>query len=154
MPSGALEISYNGEPRSTPSLRNIAIKVTLSNGTYVPQPNQYTLVVFYGRPPNYGSDYPVTSYYLYTNNLEFEGDLNSVYSVAQVQSVEPSIKGTLAASQPLPFSVTIGIPGSGQVTTLQPGQTSVAFNIGLTATTADEVKGVVTAKLGEIRKTE
>lgn len=154
MPKGELEISYNGEPRSTPSLKSITITVALSNGTYIPQPNDYTLVVFYGRPPSYGSDYPVTSYYLYTNNLQFEGGLNSVYSVAQVETAEPSIKGTITASQPLPYSVTIGIPGTGKVTTLQPGQTSVAFNIGLTGTTADATKGAVKAKLGNIQPTE
>jgi hypothetical protein len=154
MPNAALEISYDGESRSTPTLRNITIKVALANGKYVPQPNEYTLVVFYGRPPNYGNDYPVTDYYLYTNSLEFSGDLNSVYSVAQVESADASIKGTITASQPLPYTVTIGLPGTGQVTTLEPGQTSVAFNIGLTPATADAVKGVVTAKLSSIQPAE
>ena len=154
MPSGELEITYGGQSRSTPSLKYITIKVILSNGTYVPQPNSYTMVVFYGRPPEYGSDYPVTEYYLYTNNLEFSGGINSIYSVAQVQSVEPSIRGQITAAPPLPFPVTIGIPGTGKVTTLQPGQTSVAFDIPLTGVAADEARGAVNAKLGEIRKTE
>ncbi len=154
MPTGELEISYNGEPRSTPNLRNVTITVTLSNGTYIVQPTNYTLVVFYGRPPNYGSDYPVTTYYLYTNNLRFTGDLNSVYSVAQVQASAPSIQGTITASQPLRYSVTIGIPGSGKVTTLQPGATSVSFNIPLTATSTEEVSGAVAARLEAIQKGE
>ena len=153
MPTGELEISYNGEPRSTPNLSNVNITVTLSNGTYITQPSNYTLVVFYGRPPNYGSDYPVTSYYLYTNNLQFEGDLNSVYSVAQVQTSAASIQGTITASQPLPYSVTIGIPGSGKTTTLQPGSTSVKFDIQLPAN-AEQASGAVAARLAAIQKGE
>lgn len=152
MPTGELEISYNGNPRSTPTLRNVNITVTLTNGTYIVQPKNYTLVVFYGRPPSYGNDYPVTSYYLYTNNLQFEGDLNSVYSVAQVQTSAASIQGTLTASQPLPYSVTIGIPGSGKVTTLQPGQTSVKFDIPLVQTSAEASTEAVNARLEAIRK--
>lgn len=151
MPTGELEISYNGEPRSTPQLSNITIKVALTNGTYITQPTAYTLVVFYGRPPNYGSDYPVTTYYLYTDNLRFEGDLNSVYSVAQVQTSAASIQGVLSASQPLPYSVTIGIPGSGKDTILQPGATSVKFDIPLPANAA-QASGAVAARLEAIRK--
>jgi hypothetical protein len=152
MPTGELEISYNGEPRSTPALRNINITVTLTNGTYIVQPKDYTLVVFYGRPPSYGSDYPVTSYYLYTNNLQFEGDLNSVYSVAQVQTAASSIQGTLTASQPLPYSVTIGLPGKPGETTLQPGQTSVSFSFPLAQLNTEEASGAVAARLEAIRK--
>jgi hypothetical protein len=137
MPTGELEISYNGEPRSTPALNNITIKVTLTNGTYIVQPRNYTLVVFYGRPPNYGSDYPVTTYY--------------VYSVAQVQTNAASIQGTLTASQPLPYSVTIGIPGSGKTTTLQPGSTSVKFDIPLAAN-AEQTGAAVAARLEAIQK--
>jgi hypothetical protein len=151
MPTGELEISYNGEPRSTPALNNITIKVTLTNGTYIVQPRNYTLVVFYGRPPNYGSDYPVTTYYLYTDNLQLTGDLNSVYSVAQVQTNAASIQGTLTASQPLPYSVTIGIPGSGKTTTLQPGSTSVKFDIPLAAN-AEQTGAAVAARLEAIQK--
>jgi hypothetical protein len=154
MPNGALEISYNGESRSTPALKHINIKVALSNGVYVPQPTNYTLTVFYGRPPNYGNDYPVTSYYLYTNNLQFDGGLNSVYSVAQVETPEASIKGEITASLPLPYSVTIGIPGSGKVTTLEPGQTSVKFDIALGAMKTDELRRLVTAKLDDLRQAE
>jgi len=152
MPTGELEISYNGEPRSTPTLRNINITVTLTNGTYIVQPKDYTLVVFYGRPPSYGSDYPVTTYYLYTNNLQFEGDLNSVYSVAQVQTSASSIQGTLTASQPLPYSVTIGLPGKPGDVTLQPGQTSVSFSFLLAQVSAEDSQGAVNARLEAIRK--
>lgn len=153
MPTGELQITYGGDSRSTPSLRNINITVTLTNGTYITQPKDYTLVVFYGRPPNYGNDYPVTTYYLYTNSLEFEGDLNSVYSVAQVQTSAASIQGTITVSPPLPYPVTIGIPGSGKETVLQPGATSVKFDIPLPAN-AEQASGAVAARLAAIQKGE
>lgn len=154
MPTGQLEISYNGDSRSTPTLRNITIKVTLVHGTYIVQPTDYTLVVFYGRPPNYGKDYPVTSYYLYTNNLQFEGDLNSVYSVAEVESSDNTVGGTLTASQPLPYSVTIGLPGQPGYVELKPGSTSVSFKFPLSGNAAMVGNESVAARLEAIRKGE
>ena len=144
------EISYNGQSPSTPTLRNITINVNLANGVYKTRPTDYTLVVFYARPPNTGSDDPERTYYLYTESLRFTGDLNSLYSVAQVETPDSTIAGDITVNQPLPYSVTLGIPGSGKVTTLQPGQLSVSFKFDLASVTSNQITTAADAKLAEM----
>ncbi len=153
MTIGALEIAYGpGTPTSTPT-EGITFNVSLSNGVYLPQsePN-YTLAVFYGQPDNAGTSWPITTYSLSTNNLQFSGGINCLYAVAQVETSDTSIVGTITTSQALPYSVTIGIPGSSVVTTLEPGQTSVGFDIALGDANLDNVAGVVAAKLDELKQ--
>jgi hypothetical protein len=66
-----------------------------------------------------------------------------VTAIAQVQTSAASIQGTLTASQPLPYSVTIGLPGKPGDVTLQPGQTSVSFNFSLAQLNAEEASRAV-----------
>ena len=64
-------------------------------------------------------------------------------AIAQVQTSAASIQGTLTASQPLPYSVPIGLPGKPGDVTLQPGQTSVSFNFSLAQLNAEEASRAV-----------
>jgi hypothetical protein len=105
----------------------IEITVTIDNGTFVIDDD--AVGVFYGLPPGYTGNYPRTQYTLAPNQLDFQGNINSVYSELHVQSNDSVLVGTLAANPALPVAVNIGTYGGHGKFSLPAGSTSAPFKI-------------------------
>ncbi|MEL6865432.1 MAG: hypothetical protein AAFP19_13485 [Bacteroidota bacterium] len=152
MPVTALEISYSGQPYSVSPTEYIEIKVTLLVGRFVTQPlfNGYTLAVFYGIPPDYGRDYPVVNPYVYSEQLIYSGDINSLYAVAQVETQGPVIEGEITVDQPLPFQTSIGRPGLSESVILEPGETKAFFSFPARELEANKLKAIIDKRMAEL----
>jgi hypothetical protein len=105
----------------------IEITITIDNGTFVI--DDATVGVFYGLPPGYTGDYPRTQYTVAPNQLDFQGNINSVYSELHVQSTDQVLMGTITAEPALPVAVNIGTYGGNGKFSLAPGNTSASFKI-------------------------
>jgi len=151
MPTGLLQVNYEGNMDAEPKPRFATIVVELHRATYVLQPENGTTVAFFGRPPSYGPDRPATYFSVYTDKLVFDGSFNSIYAIVQVQTDSPSVKGTITASDPLPYPVTVGTPTT-IYGTLKPGDKTDTFAIPLTEMGAEQDRGAATARLEAIRK--
>jgi len=123
MPQDLFYVSCNGSTNKA----GIEITVTTNNGTFVI--DQYTVGVFYGLPPGFTGNYPTTQYQISQTVLDFQGNINSVYSELHVQSNDNALTGTIQAKPALPVPVSIGSYGGQGSFTLPAGTTSVNFKI-------------------------
>jgi len=105
----------------------IEITITTDNGTFVVDPS--CVGVFYGLPPGYAGNYPKTQYIVASNQLDFQGNINSVYSEMWVQSNDNSLTGTIAVKPALNVIVYIGSYGGAGRFDLPAGSTSAPFKI-------------------------
>lgn len=123
MPKDLFYVSCNGSTNKA----GIEITVTTTNGEFVV--DQYTVGVFYGLPPGFTGNYPVTQYKISQTVLDFQGNINSVYSELRVQSTDNALIGTIQANPALPVPVSIGSYGGKGSFTLPAGTLSASFKI-------------------------
>ena len=125
----------------------IQITITTDNGTFVIDDS--TVGVFYKLPPGYSGNYPTTEYQISPNKLNFQGNINSVYSELHVQSNDNMLVGTIQVQPSLPVIVYIGSYGGGGSFDLPAGSTSAQFKIPIANYgTANEAQG--TSRLAKI----
>jgi hypothetical protein len=105
----------------------IKITITTDNGTFVIDDS--TVGVFYKLPPGYSGNYPTTEYQISPKKLNFQGNINSVYSELHVQSNENMLVGTVQVQPALPVIVYIGSYGGRGSFDLPAGTTSAQFKI-------------------------
>lgn len=148
----ALQFNYGGNSRTAPDLQNVNITVRLNNGKFVTQASPYTLNVFYGVPPKYGNDYPVTSSSLYEDRVEFNQNINSLYAVANVETSSGSIAGTISTPTPLPYAVTITPIDGSETVSLPPGHLEIEFNIPISGLSPEQAEKVIARQLDAIKK--
>ena len=105
----------------------IDITISTENGTFVVTSS--CVGVFYGLPPGYQGNYPLTQYTVESNQLDFQGNINSVYSELWVQSNDTALIGTISANPALNVEVSIGSYGGNGSFILPAGTSSVDFKI-------------------------